>query len=405
MDSLTQIVLGAAVGEIALGKKIGNRALIWGAIGGTIPDLDVIANSFMDPIESLAFHRGITHSIFFSVVGGALFGWLVHRLYLSSFFASKGYKAFISIINALIILGAAWGINTFFNDGFIINPWIAIPSVLLGGYLMWRLYVYYYRQTSTILPTSFREWYWLFFLAFFTHIVLDCFTAFGTQVFIPFSNYRVAFDNISVADPAYTIPFLTCVIITACLRRGSRARSIANWTGIIISSGYMLLTIINKVHVDGIFEKALHHRNIDALRCRTSPTILNNILWTCVAEDNDRYYIGQYSLFDSNPNLHLLNEFVKNDSIHNLLKAEEEYQTLEWFSDGYLMAFPTDTAIFLTDLRFGGMGDTLRGPDDFVFKFVVKKETDGFSFEEAREQPPGEFKDLLRKFIERIKGY
>ena len=41
MDSLTQIILGAACGEAVLGKKIGNRALLFGAIGGTIPDLDV----------------------------------------------------------------------------------------------------------------------------------------------------------------------------------------------------------------------------------------------------------------------------------------------------------------------------------------------------------------------------
>ena len=45
MDSLTQIVLGAACGELAAGKKIGNRALLWGAIGGTIPDLAVLSNS------------------------------------------------------------------------------------------------------------------------------------------------------------------------------------------------------------------------------------------------------------------------------------------------------------------------------------------------------------------------
>ena len=31
MDSLTHLVLGAAIGELVLGKKIGNRALIWGA--------------------------------------------------------------------------------------------------------------------------------------------------------------------------------------------------------------------------------------------------------------------------------------------------------------------------------------------------------------------------------------
>ena len=67
MDSLTQITLGAAVGEVVLGKKVGNRAMLWGAVGGTIPDLDVFSNFFTDEITALAFHRGITHSIFFSV--------------------------------------------------------------------------------------------------------------------------------------------------------------------------------------------------------------------------------------------------------------------------------------------------------------------------------------------------
>ena len=37
MDSLSQIVLGAAVGEVVLGRRIGNRAMIWGAVAGTIP--------------------------------------------------------------------------------------------------------------------------------------------------------------------------------------------------------------------------------------------------------------------------------------------------------------------------------------------------------------------------------
>jgi inner membrane protein len=44
MDSLTQIVLGASVGEAVAGKKIGNKAMLWGAIAGTIPDLDVLLN-------------------------------------------------------------------------------------------------------------------------------------------------------------------------------------------------------------------------------------------------------------------------------------------------------------------------------------------------------------------------
>ena len=65
MDSLTQIVLGAAVGEAVLGKKVGNKAMLYGAIAGTIPDLDVISSFFTDTVTALEIHRGFTHSVFF----------------------------------------------------------------------------------------------------------------------------------------------------------------------------------------------------------------------------------------------------------------------------------------------------------------------------------------------------
>ena len=41
MDSLTQLTFGAACGEAILGKKIGRKAPLWGAVLGTLPDLDV----------------------------------------------------------------------------------------------------------------------------------------------------------------------------------------------------------------------------------------------------------------------------------------------------------------------------------------------------------------------------
>jgi len=62
MDSLTQIVLGAAVGEVVLGKKVGNKAMLWGAIAGTIPDLDVYQSLFFDSLRANELHRGFSHS-------------------------------------------------------------------------------------------------------------------------------------------------------------------------------------------------------------------------------------------------------------------------------------------------------------------------------------------------------
>src|SRR5687767_12600329 len=164
MDSLTQIILGAAVGELALGRKIGNRALIWGGIGGTIPDLDVLANSFMTPIDALAFHRGITHSILFSVLAPVFFGWLVHKSYEKKLHKTWPYKIVVALINVAILISLTWGINyIFMNDGKV-KWWLLAITIILAGYLTWRLYKYYLIKDLEEPKASFKEWYWLFFL-------------------------------------------------------------------------------------------------------------------------------------------------------------------------------------------------------------------------------------------------
>ncbi|MBM3430819.1 MAG: metal-dependent hydrolase, partial [Bacteroidetes bacterium] len=76
MDSLTQIVLGGAVAELVAGKKMGNKAIFWGAIAGTIPDLDVFLRAFYHPIDAAFLHRGFSHSILFSIIFGPLLAWV-----------------------------------------------------------------------------------------------------------------------------------------------------------------------------------------------------------------------------------------------------------------------------------------------------------------------------------------
>jgi membrane-bound metal-dependent hydrolase YbcI (DUF457 family) len=62
MDSLTQVVLGAAVAEAAIGRRVGRRAALFGAVLGTLPDLDVFV-SFGGVVEDFVYHRGASHSL------------------------------------------------------------------------------------------------------------------------------------------------------------------------------------------------------------------------------------------------------------------------------------------------------------------------------------------------------
>lgn len=78
MDSITQGLLGAAVAEAGFGKKLGNRAMLVGALCGVLPDLDIVSGMF-GPWASMIHHRGVTHSVFFAAAAAPIIGWLAWR--------------------------------------------------------------------------------------------------------------------------------------------------------------------------------------------------------------------------------------------------------------------------------------------------------------------------------------
>ncbi len=89
MDSVTQAVLGAAIGEVFLGRKVGNKAILWGAVVGTIPDLDVLVVDFYDIVKGLFVHRGFSHSILFALLVAPVLGIIIrwiHKKSAASFF-------------------------------------------------------------------------------------------------------------------------------------------------------------------------------------------------------------------------------------------------------------------------------------------------------------------------------
>jgi inner membrane protein len=80
MDTITHIVLGAALGEVLAGEKLGKKALLIGAIAGNLPDIDFVASFWLDSARDVWFHRGITHSLLFVVVISLLLAWVARRV-------------------------------------------------------------------------------------------------------------------------------------------------------------------------------------------------------------------------------------------------------------------------------------------------------------------------------------
>lgn len=78
MEPLTQGLLGAAVGRV-VAPSLGGSALLWGALVGMSPDLDVLLAPLHGGYGELLYHRGTTHSLWFGFVAGPLLGWLLWR--------------------------------------------------------------------------------------------------------------------------------------------------------------------------------------------------------------------------------------------------------------------------------------------------------------------------------------
>ena len=68
MDSITHIALGACVGEAFFGKGFGKKAMLWGALAQSAPDIDFLGTLWLSTDENLLAHRGFTHSILFALL-------------------------------------------------------------------------------------------------------------------------------------------------------------------------------------------------------------------------------------------------------------------------------------------------------------------------------------------------
>ncbi|WP_139957947.1 metal-dependent hydrolase [Flavicella sediminum] len=141
MDSLTQIVLGAAVGEAVLGKKVGNKAILWGAIAGTIPDLDIFTKLFFDSVTSNEMHRGFSHSIVFSIIFAPIFGWLIYKLYKGKEGSIKGWSKLMFwglFTHPLLDAHTTWGTQLFwplankisYKNIFVVDPLYTVPFLI-----------------------------------------------------------------------------------------------------------------------------------------------------------------------------------------------------------------------------------------------------------------------------------
>lgn len=295
MDTVTQMALGAAIGEATLGRRVGNKAIVWSAIVAGIPDLDILV-PFDDVIKSFTYHRSVTHSLLVLALTTPLVVWLITRIH---------------------------------------------PREIHNR----------------------NRWLLTIFLAFASHPLLDCFTAYGTQIFWPLPMSPVAWSSIFIIDPIYSLPMLVGVICALVMSRETDRGHLISRYGLIVSSIYLGWTVTAKTIAESSFEKALREQNISYTQIFTTPSAFNSLLWRAVARADSAYYEGYYSVFDTGENIRF-QRYPSEDALLANLEDHWPVERLKWFTLGFYSISRLQQDIIISDLRMGI-------EPHYVFRFKV----------------------------------
>ena len=142
MDPLTHTLLGASLGWVVFGRKLG-RATAAGvaAAAGAAPDLDILIRSATDPLVAVEYHRHFTHALPLAPLGAAA-------------------------VVGILALYRPWR-----------ERWRGCVGAVWGCALV----------------------------AWVSHCLLDAATSYGTLLLWPLTDRRYGWDVVAVVDPVVTV--------------------------------------------------------------------------------------------------------------------------------------------------------------------------------------------------------
>jgi inner membrane protein len=234
-------------------------------------------------------------------------------------------------------------------------------------------------------------------LALVTHPLLDTMTVYGTHLLLPFIRDPLGVGSIFIIDPLYTVPLLIGAGVALARRDGHGLRW--NQVGLVVSTAYLLWSVLVQWHVRGIAQEALAARGTPATQLLVTPTPINTVLWRVLAMRPDGGYDeGFYSLLDAGrPPRFAAHEGTPR--LQEEIGALPAVQRLARFSGGFYRLHQQGDQAWVTDLRMGQ-------EPHYVFSFLVARRSGG-TWEAVEPQLQGSRPDVGRSLAwlwDRMRG-
>jgi inner membrane protein len=213
----------------------------------------------------------------------------------------------------------------------------SLVFIPLGGLLCAALLHYVIGRRRGL---SFRQTWIFCTLGYATHAVLDACTTYGTMLFWPFSEERIAWNTISIIDPLFTVPIMVAVILA-----GRRGRPLYARLALVWALSYMALGLWQRNDAIQMGYALAQQRGHTPVRLEAKPSFANILVWKIVYETDDRFYVDAVRA-GLDPRV------FTGDSVRKLVidrdmpwldrdsQQARDIERFRWFSNGYIARDP-----------------------------------------------------------------
>lgn len=219
---------------------------------------------------------------------------------------------------------------------------IPVGAAIVTLFLWWFLKKY----------LDLKEIYIFSFIGYGTHGLLDAFTSYGTQLFWPFLNTRVAWNAVSVVDPLVTIFFIVFIVLALSRKKPRYAQF-----GVFAFFLFMTFGFIQNHRTTAAIEQLAAERGHSPKRMVSRPSIGNQILWRVNYIYDERIYTdavraGIFSgikIYEGG----FMPEFIIEEEMatYESTTLYSDLKRFRHFSDGYLARHPDQSQI-IGDARY-----------------------------------------------------
>ena len=233
----------------------------------------------------------------------------------------------------------------------------SIFFIPLGALICAVVFYYLFSKRNNL---SFGKTYFFSFLGYATHGIIDSFTTYGTLLFWPFTDQRIAWNTISVIDPIFTIPIFIFTILSV-VKRNKKFSIYA----IIWMLFYQMIAYTQKLRAEDLIYDYAQTFNHEVKSIEAKPSFGNIIVWKVIYSTSEKYYVNAIRLSldhkiypgESIEKLNVSKSFPWLDTSSQQAKDIEKFR---WFSNGYLGVDKKDGDI-IYDVRFSTIPNQVEG--------------------------------------------